>query len=82
MLPQEMADLLDELGDPLGGKQLWVVISSALLALQATPEEQRNELFGRVKGADRPGGSYQPLIRWAKTGVMFADLKREVRGQK
>ncbi len=30
----------------------------------------------RAKSAD--GGTYQPLIRWAKTGVMFQDLKREV----
>lgn len=76
ILPDEIIALMDGVAADLNGKERWVALSAAILALANLPADERNELFGDVKREDRPGGSFATLIAKTKWGQADARAQK------
>jgi hypothetical protein len=82
ILPGEIIELMDGVAADLGGKERWVALSAAIIALAQLPSDERNELFGAVKAQDRPGGSFATLIAKTKWGQSEARAQKSARGSR
>ena len=51
-IPEELAELFDNLTKQVGAKQHWIIFGAATLALQMLSENQQLDLYGKVISAE------------------------------
>lgn len=61
-VPVEIESAYRWLVEPLKHNEKWVVATAAILGLLAMNDSERIELYSKVKGADLPGRSLEPMI--------------------
>lgn len=87
-LPKELLDALDKVAERVNGKEKWLAVGAAIVALINLSEDKQNELIRQVKNADLPGGSFDDLVprprakRRANVGRVDKDNNVEFSGER
>lgn len=75
-LPLPLLEQFEGITDKLGGKEKWVAMSAAMLALLDLSEEVRRELLARVAGAPMRG--FNDLVEQARAGELLEGIRRSL----